>query len=123
MEENKAPGEFPEIELGGETYQIKFTRGLLYRLDKMGIQFSPRFTPQGSTCTLSNIIDVLHVVIGFKGTHEELAELAYDKRNDIHTKLVESWEKLCCRRFKRKHPLRRQRKPWRKSAQSNSRPG
>lgn len=94
MEETKAPGEFPGIELGGETYQVKFTRGLLYRLDKMGIQFSPRFTPQGSTCSLSNIIDVLHVVIGFKGTHEELTELAYDKRNEIHEKLVDAWGKV-----------------------------
>jgi hypothetical protein len=94
MDETKAPGEFPEIELGGKKYTVKFTRGMLYRLDKMGIQFSPRFTPQGSTCTLSNIIDVLHVVIGFEGSHEELAELAYDQRNDIHAKLVEAWGKV-----------------------------
>ena len=30
--------DYPTIELGGKMYTVKFTRGLLYQLDKQGIK-------------------------------------------------------------------------------------
>lgn len=86
--------EFPSIELGGKTYQLKFTRGALFRLDDAGISFNPAFTPAGYSIKLANLIRTLHIVIGFAGTHEELAELAFDRRNEIGALLVQAWGKV-----------------------------
>lgn len=88
--------EYPKVELGGVTYEVKFTRGLIYRMDKAGISFTPRFLNQGKQVQLSfsNLIDVLRMAISFPGTAEELAELAYDKRNEITTALVNGWGNL-----------------------------
>lgn len=95
MPEIKASGtEYPELELGGVTYEVKFTRGILYRLDKAGVTFNPQFTKTTSTVKLANLIDVLHMVISFEGTHEELAELAYDKRDEVSSKLIQAWGKV-----------------------------
>ena len=88
--------EYPKVELGGVTYEVKFTRGLIYRIDQAGISFTPRFSDQGKQVQLSfsNLINVLRMAISFPGTAEELAELAYDKRNEITTALVNGWGNL-----------------------------
>lgn len=95
MDEQKMTGiEYPKVELGGKSYEIKFTRAALYRLDDAGITFNPRFTQAGYTIGLANLVKTLHVVINFEGSHEELAELAYDNRDDIGAKLVDAWGKV-----------------------------
>jgi hypothetical protein len=86
--------EYPTIELGGKQYELKFTRGLQYRLEKAGNAFNPVFTKTTSTLSLANLIDTLHMMIGFEGTHEELTEIAFDKRDEISAKLIESWGKV-----------------------------
>jgi len=89
---------YPEIELGGKKYTVKFTRGMIYRMGKAGVSFSPRLTgsPDAQLITMefSQLIDVLHLAIDFPGTHEELAELAYDKRGELVTALVTAWSKI-----------------------------
>ncbi len=94
MNETNAPETFPEIDLGGKKYAVKFTRGTMYRLDKAGIPFSPNVSNNQVTSKFSNIVDVLHMVVGFEGSHEDLAELIYDRRNEIQTILVEAWGKV-----------------------------
>lgn len=100
MDEKEMTGqEYPTIELGGKAYELKFTRGMIYRLDKMGIVFAPVIRQTGpntteTTVKLSNLIDTLHVVIGFQGTSEELAELAFDKRDELTFKLTDAWRKV-----------------------------
>lgn len=93
-EEIKSTIEYPKLELGDQTYEIKFTRGLLFRLDKAGIQFNATINKTRSTMGLANLIEVLHMAINFPGTTEELAELAFDKRDEIMTVLVEAWGKV-----------------------------
>ena len=84
--------EYPTVELGGKTYEIKFTRALIYRLDKAGINFAPTMTRQGAVthtaCAFGTIIDTLKMAISFDGTAEDLAELAFDKRDEILDALV-----------------------------------
>ena len=86
--------DYPTIELGGKTYEVKFTRGLLYQLDKQGIKFNPQFANNAATCGLSSIVDTLKLAIGFEGTADELAELVYDKRDEALTALVNGWGKV-----------------------------
>lgn len=86
--------DYPTIELGGKTYEVKFTRGLLYQLDKHGIKFNPQFANNSATCGLSAIVDTLRLAIGFEGSAEELAELVYDKRDEALTALVNGWGKV-----------------------------
>ena len=95
MDETKETGvDYPEIELGGQKYPIKFTRGTLYRLSKAGIHFNPVFAKGGYSLDISNLIDTLHMVIQFAGTHEELTELVYDQRWHVSAVLVEAWGKV-----------------------------
>lgn len=88
--------EYPSIELGGTKYEVKFTRGLMYRLDKMGLSFNPTFESGKKAWSgkLSNMVDVLKEAIGFQGTAEELTELCYDKRDEVLSVLVEAWGKV-----------------------------
>ena len=86
--------DYPTIELGGKTYQVKFNRALLYQLDKRGIAFNPQFRNGGATCGLAAIIDTMQLAIGFEGTADELAELVYDKRDEALTALVAGWGKV-----------------------------
>jgi hypothetical protein len=94
-EEITTSAEYPKIELGGTIYEVKFTRGLMYRLDKMGLSFSPTFEAGKKAWSgkLSNMIDVLKEAIGFEGSAEALTELCYDKRDEVLTVLVEAWGK------------------------------
>ena len=95
MDETKETGvDYPEIELGGEKYPVKFTRGTLYRLSKAGIAFNPTFLKGGASVQLSNLIDTLHLVIQYPGTAEELTELVYDRRDEISGVLIEAWGKV-----------------------------
>ena len=34
--------DYPTIELGGKTYTVKFSRGMLYRMHKQGVVFAPQ---------------------------------------------------------------------------------
>jgi hypothetical protein len=81
--------EYPTIELGGKTYIVKFSRGILYRLGKAGVDIR---TTRGLGDTINmpftQLVDAYHVVIAFEGTHEELAELLFDKKGDALTKLI-----------------------------------
>jgi hypothetical protein len=90
--------EYPTIELGGTIYEVKFTRGLMYRLDKAGIQFAPKLSRTGgvvnSECSISTLMDTLHMAIGFPGTIDELVELAFDKRDEILSILMDGWGKV-----------------------------
>lgn len=98
MEELTTGAEYPSIELGGQSYQVKFTRGLMYRMDKLGLSFDAKFTKEGelirTTMPYHNIIDVLHMAIGFKGTQEELSEFVYDRRDEIMVLMVGAWGKV-----------------------------
>lgn len=89
---------YPEIELGGVTYSVKFTRGLIYKLDKAGINFAPKITREGETyhsqCSFSTIVDTLKLAIDFEGTSEDLAELCFEKRDQILDILVAGWGKV-----------------------------
>lgn len=102
MDEVKSAVEYPTITLGGQTYELKFTRATIYRLGKLGLAFSPEFSVTREADQVKtrinipfhNLVDVLHVVIGFKGTHEELAELCYDQRAELVNPLVNAWGKV-----------------------------
>lgn len=69
---------YPTIELGGVTYELKFTRGaLFYRLSRLGVDLGTAFT----NITFSVRVDILHSIIAgtgpgkYAGTTEELADL------------------------------------------------
>lgn len=85
---------YPEIELGGKKYVVKFTRGLIYRMGKAGIDFRPVVTQGSITVPFSTLVDVLHMAITFEGTPEDLAEVLYDKRNEAMTALIGAWAKM-----------------------------
>lgn len=99
MDQNGTGVQYPTITLDGVTYTVKFSRALLYRMEKMGVKFAPTFPtdehgkPAGVAMSLANLVDVLHVAIGYRGTHEELAEAVYEQRNDAVTALVVAWGK------------------------------
>lgn len=96
MDETKDTGvEYPTLTLGdGNTYTVKFTRGTLYRLSKAGVKFSPVFTKNSSSASLSNVIDTLKVVIDYPGTAEELTEIAFDQKDEILSVLCAAWVKV-----------------------------
>ena len=85
--------DYPTIELGGKTYTVKFSRGMLYRMHKQGVVFAPQVKAGQVLMQFAPLVDVLHLAIGFDGTHEELAELVYDKRNDAVSALMVAWGK------------------------------
>ena len=85
--------DYPTIELGGKTYTVKFSRGMLYRMGKLGVVFAPKLDAGRITMDFAQIVDLAHLATGFKGTHDELAELLYDKRNDALTALMAAWGK------------------------------
>lgn len=95
---------YPTIKVGDAEYEVKFTRGVLYRLEKAGVIFNPRFTNGGKTWTLSfsNVVDVLHACIDFNGTHEQLAELIFDTRDVAANILMEAWGNLMLPSTKRR---------------------
>ena len=90
----ESPVEYPKITLGGTEYEVKFTRGLLYRLEKAGIVFTPAIKNRGASCGLVVLMETLHMAIGFKGTVEELTEIAFDQRDEVLTVLVDGWGKV-----------------------------
>ncbi len=101
MDETKDTGvDYPELDLGGTKYAVKFTRAAIYRLEKAGIVFNPTFIRDaagkatGASTQFSNIVDVLHIVIKFEGTHDELAEFVYDRRDEISGVLIGAWGKV-----------------------------
>jgi hypothetical protein len=92
--------DYPTIELGGKTYTVKFSRGLLYRMSKLGVVFAPQVVPNPNDpskkliqMSFVQIVDVLHVAIGFEGTHEELAELVFEHRPQVIDALMAAWGK------------------------------
>ena len=91
--------QYPTIVLGDKTYTIKFGRAMLYRMDKLGVKFLPTIIPPAGdrpgvvNMNFSQIVDVMHIAIGFQGTHEELAELVYEQRNEAVTALMVAWGK------------------------------
>lgn len=99
MDQNGTGVQYPTLTLDGVTYTVKFSRGLLYRMEKLGVKFAPTFPkddtgkPLGVSMSISNLVDVLHIAIGYPGTHEELAEAVYEQRNDAVTALVVAWGK------------------------------
>lgn len=95
MDEKLATGaEYPTIELGGVTYEVKFTRSTLYRMGKAGIRFAPQVTSGLIQMPFHEIVDALALCIGWTGTADELAELCYDRRNELITPLVNAWAKV-----------------------------
>lgn len=99
MSENGTGVQYPTIELGGQTYTVKFSRAMLYRLGKAGVKFSPQFKapegdkPGGIQMDFAQVVDVLHLAIGFQGTHDDLAELVFDKRNEAVSAIMLAWGK------------------------------
>jgi hypothetical protein len=85
--------DYPTLELGGKAYTVKFSRGILYRMGKLGVVFNPRVANNQVTMSFTAVVDVMHAVIGFEGTHEDLAELVYDKRGDCVSALMVAWGK------------------------------
>ncbi len=85
--------DYPTIELGGTKYTVKFSRGMLYRMGKQGVNFAPQFANNAVSMPFAQVVDVLHIATGFAGTHEELAELVFDKRNEAVTALMSAWGK------------------------------
>lgn len=89
MSQNNGTGiEYPTIELGGKTYTVKFSRGLLYRLAKAGVKIETRQIAGGVSMPFEILVDAYHVLIGFEGSHEELAEMMFDKRGEALNKLL-----------------------------------
>ncbi len=104
--------EYPTVELGGALYEVKFTRGVLYRLEKQGVMFNPQRKLNAGQVTwhlqFSNIVDVLKECIGFPGTHEELAELCFDQRDEISKILLDAWGNLMLPTLRRREAAARE---------------
>jgi hypothetical protein len=94
MNQNGTGVEYPTVELGGTKYEVKFTRATLYQLDKAGIVFNPQVVRSTASLKFSTIVDTLKLCIAFEGTAEELAELSFDKRDEILVVLVDAWGKV-----------------------------
>jgi hypothetical protein len=92
---------YPTIELGGTAYTVRFSRGSLYRMQKLGVAFAPKIQPIPDqpgmirrTMTFSEVVDVMHIGINFPGTAEQLAELVTnDKVQEAFDKIMEAWGK------------------------------
>ena len=69
---------------------------MLYRLEKAGVAFSPKFDRDSKTWafSFSNIVDTLHACISYRGTHEELAEGVFDIRDQVSRVLLDAWGNL-----------------------------
>ncbi len=102
MEDTKqvtTAAEFPTLELDGKTYEVKFTRAKLYRMEKAGVVFNPTFlrnadTPGSWSAKFSEIVDGLRFAIDWGGTLDELSELVFDRRDEILMVLVAAWGKV-----------------------------
>lgn len=94
MSETKTGVEYPVLNLGGADYEVRFTRGLLYRLTKDKIAFVPQTTGNGASLSFDVIVDTLKRAISFPGTEEQLAELCYDRRDEILDILMAAWGKV-----------------------------
>ncbi len=97
MELNGSGVSYPIIELGNQTYSLKVTRGVLYRLGKRGINILPiEKLDEGRFLSLqfTMLVDILAVVISFAGTNEQLAELVYDHQQDVAKALWQAWGNL-----------------------------
>lgn len=95
--ENGTGVEYPTIELGGKSYTVKFTRSTVYRLEKAGIKFNPRFSNGGKTVNMqfAEVVDVLAVCIGWPTNElEDLAELVFDVRDEATRIIVDAWGNL-----------------------------
>lgn len=101
MNQNGSGIDFPTIELGGQHYIVKFSRASLYRMEKLGIKFEVKVTPLpdqpgmvNRSMTFAQVVDMLLVAIGFKGTAEELAELVTPaKVQEGFEKIMDAWGK------------------------------
>ena len=95
MELDKLTGvEYPTIELGGKEYTIRFTRALFYKMGKAGIKFNPQVTSTMVQVPFHELVDVMKLAIDFQGTEEELAEMLFDKRDQVVMPLVNAWGNL-----------------------------
>ena len=86
--------EYPTITIGGKVYTVKLTRAALYRLGKAGIKINFQTAGDKALFDFSNLVDIFHLVCGFAGTHEELAELLFDQRNEFATVLMAALGKI-----------------------------
>ncbi len=100
MSQNGTGVEHPTIELGGRVYTVRMERGMLYDMAKLGIKYAPKFTPSEEnpavgtiSMDLVQIVDMLHLMTGFTGTHRQLTELVYDKRSEAVSVIAEAWGK------------------------------
>lgn len=93
MSNNGTGVEYPTIELGGQQYTVRFSRAMIYRMGKAGVSFAPKVDGQNIKMDFAQVVDVLHLAIGFQGTQDELAELVYDKRGEAITVLLQAWGK------------------------------
>lgn len=96
METEKTGVQYPTVQIGDATYEIRFTAETMYDLGLAGIAFNPKWDAQTSTwsCDFTNMCQVLKVVIGFPGTARELAGLVFDTRDDIVVALIDGWGKV-----------------------------
>ncbi len=91
---------YPTIEIGGKSYEIKFTGATLFTLQENGIQFAPRFEPNQNPadtkwrCEFNNLIKTLKVCIGWRFEIDTLANLVFPIRDEAFTKLMEAWGNL-----------------------------
>lgn len=96
MDTNGSGIEYPTIELGGKTYTVKFTGAAMWRMGKAGVAFRVTHTEdrQKLTTQFHNNVDVLYACIDFKGTIDELADLAWPKRQEVANVLIKGWGNL-----------------------------
>jgi hypothetical protein len=87
-DKNRVAEEFPMIELGGKAYSIKVTLAGLYRAEKAGINPNGRPERGQTVFSMPQIVDLCHFFCGFPGTHDQLAELVYHKRNEFADKFI-----------------------------------
>jgi hypothetical protein len=85
--------EFPAIQIGDKTYPVKFTRGKLYDMAKAGIEYTPRIRDGKVMMNRAQAIDVLHMLVDFKGTQHDLAELMWDRTAEVVDVLWSAWVK------------------------------
>lgn len=89
MENNAMGIEFPTLDLGGKTYVVKFSGSALYRLEKLSVPVAFEKAENGGVqLKLKQMVDMLHPIINFAGTHEDLADLVMPIKQQVFDALL-----------------------------------
>jgi hypothetical protein len=83
--------EYPTIKLGEKIYPVKWTAANEYDMSAAGVSLMGVPNPHAPgkvNIPFHQVVDALHILIGFEGTKHELAELITGRSQEAYEKIV-----------------------------------